>query len=423
MSLFRSPVVGIGIGTGLVLLVVAILAGRVDVAIGGLVLLVAVALSARRPEAAPRARLVVRSDDGTPDTARVRVELDLAEGTDLAQLRLRVLGSELRRLTVAGDGDAVTVEVPIVHTGPQELVDLELRAASADAAWIGVATTVAPARATIEPRVQEVPFLPLPARLRGLTGGHESSRPGDGGEFRDVHPFTPGDRLRRIDWRATARLGRSPGDLYVRRTQATSDARVSLVLDDAVEVGARVADWQSGDVRVTGETSLDVARDAAWSLSSGYLAAGDSVSFQVLSRARGTVPSGSGARHGQRLRPAIARVTAEPRGFARARTPLVAPGALVVLLSTYLDDDPARLALLWRASGHRVIAVDVLPAPDTAGLTREQRLALRVVLGRRSDRLTELRGAGVDVLAWDVPVAERRAALAALARPKRRGAA
>ena len=33
---------------------------------------------------------------------------------------------------------------------------------------------------------------------------------GDGGDFRDIHPFTAGNRLRRIDWKATAREGRTP---------------------------------------------------------------------------------------------------------------------------------------------------------------------------------------------------------------------
>ncbi|WP_343213840.1 DUF58 domain-containing protein [Gemmatimonas sp.] len=32
---------------------------------------------------------------------------------------------------------------------------------------------------------------------------HASARPGDGGEFRDLHPYAPGDRVRRIDWKAT----------------------------------------------------------------------------------------------------------------------------------------------------------------------------------------------------------------------------
>jgi uncharacterized protein (DUF58 family) len=422
MRPFRTPVQAAGLGVSLVLMVFAVGLGRVDLAVAGVVLLVAVSVTARRPTTREHPTVTLTVAPQAPTTGRslrVGVALEPHRDVDLVAVRLHLLGTELRRVAVAGDCRGFTVDVPIVHTGTQEFAAAQARTASADVVWIADSLPIVPARVTIEPRARDVPFLPLPARLRGLTGGHDSSRPGDGGEFHDIHPFASGDRLRRIDWRATARLGRSPGDLFVRRTHATSDARVSLVLDDAVDVGSRVADWPTGDVRLTGTTSLDLAREASWSLAAEYLSAGDSVSFQVLSRARGTVPPGSGSRHGQRLQQAIARVSARPRGFTRSRTPLVATGALIVLLATFLDDDPARLAQLWRASGHRVIVVDVLPRCDTAALTREQRLALRVVLGRRRDRLADLRATGVDVVVWDAPASDRRAVLQALARPRR----
>ena len=63
----------------------------------------------------------------------------------------------------------------------------------------------------VAPRRAAIGWLPLPRRLQGLTGSHESARAGDGGDFRDVHPFTAGDRLRRIDWKATARRGQNAG--------------------------------------------------------------------------------------------------------------------------------------------------------------------------------------------------------------------
>jgi uncharacterized protein (DUF58 family) len=271
----------------------------------------------------------------------------------------------------------------------------------------------------VEPERTAVPFLPVPSRLRGLTGAHQSGRPGDGGEFRDIHPFATGDRLRRIDWKATARLGRRPGDLYVRRTNATSDVDVAIVLDDADDVGEAVAEWTLGDPTLSGTTSMDVARDAAWSLASAYLDAGDSVSFQVLSRAGGAVPRGSGGRQRERLRAAIAATSPHPRFLTRARTPLVASGALVVLLSTFLDGDAGRLAALWRAAGHRVLAVDILPTANSDALNRRQRTALRVVLGTRRERLHGLRALGADVIAWHQPPAERAAELRVLARPRR----
>ena len=99
------------------------------------------------------------------------------------------------------------------------------------------------------PSTSPLSLAPLPIRLAGLTGSHPSRRAGDGGDLHDVAPFAPGDRLRRIDWPVTARLNTGPTvtTLYVRRTFATADATVMLVVDSRDEVGPRVVDLERRD--------------------------------------------------------------------------------------------------------------------------------------------------------------------------------
>ena len=206
----------------------------------------------------------------------------------------------------------------------------------------------------------------------------------------------------------------------MRRTLATSDIDVAIVIDDGDDVTGKVGDWVRGDRALGLITSMDVAREAAWSLATAYLDRADQVSFQVLSHLSTAVPRGSGARHRERLRAAIAAVTAQQR-MVRTRTPVLPPAALVVLLSTFLDDEPVRLAGLWRAGGHRVVAVDVLPQLRTERLRREEIAAARIVLGARHDRLAEVRAMGADVLGWDVDAGTRAAGLRALTRQRRRG--
>lgn len=82
------------------------------------------------------------------------------------------------------------------------------------------------------------------------------------------------------------------------------------------------------------------------------------------------------------------------------RSPVVPPGSIIFVLSTFFDGAAAQLVTRWRASGHAVVAVDVLPAPEGSRLTREQRIALRTLLAERSDILVELRHAGVEVVRW-----------------------
>jgi uncharacterized protein (DUF58 family) len=416
-----TPAPGVGIGAGTILFSVGAIAGRADVVVFGMVLVVAVAvsLSRRRPEAAPDVDLTEQARDAAdPSAARIRVDVD-APDAEVVIVTAVAREAETLRVVFAGPEASAVVRVPILHSGEMDVVSASVRAAGADAVWIGEPTPGVRIRRVIQPRAVPLPFVPLPAALRGLTGAHDATRAGDGGEFRDIHPYAPGDRLRRIDWKATARLARRPGDLYVRRTHATSDVDVALVLDDGDDLDGVVRDWIHGDRMTSHPTSMDIAREGAWSLASAYLATADQVSFQVLSRARGAVARGSGARHRERLRAAIVHASAQMR-YARVRTPTVPPGALVVLLSTFLDDEPVRLAGLWRAAGHRVVAVDTLPRLLPERVRREMQAAARVILGERDDRLADLRAMGADVLAWDASDAERLAALRGMARMRRR---
>jgi uncharacterized protein (DUF58 family) len=318
----------------------------------------------------------------------------------------------------------LTGELPVLHSGPHEFLRLDYRLTALDAAFVSE-----PSKPVRVQRVVPAPFtpivsLPLPRRLQGLTGTHDSARPGDGGEFRDVHPFHPGDRLRRIDWKATARLGRNPGDLYVRRSAATADATVFLVLDSGSDVGESVADWPGASPTLSGVTSLDLAREAACSIAAGYVRAGDQVAFHDLTATGRSVPRGSGARHLQRVLRAIVMTTATGRPFTRHRAPIVPQGALLYIVSPWLDDETARLAALWRGSGHRVIAVDVLPTPRLDRLSREQRAAHRILWMERNDRIRTLTATGVDVIRFsdDGDAGARDARLRVLARPRRQHA-
>ncbi|GAB3578557.1 hypothetical protein GCM10027406_14940 [Leifsonia lichenia] len=319
---------------------------------------------------------------------------------------------------------AIATNIVVGHSGPQRLLRLGARAIGADAAFVGDTADGPSLDRVVRPRVVPIRSLPLPARLIGLTGPHPSARPGDGGEFRDVDRFQPGDRLRRIDWKATARRSQNAGELFVRRTMATSDASVQFVIDSRDDLTARVADWAALHP-LPGVSSQDLAREAVVSLAGAYVAAGDMVGFDDLADPARAVPPRAGARHLHRVRRAV-ELTA-PRGAAteRVRAPILAPGALVYVMSTFLDEQPLRLALAWRAAGHRVIAVDVLPARLTRDLPARERLALRVVELERTLRLRRLAAAGIDVLVWQdadasgLPTGARDARLRELSRPRR----
>ena len=66
-----------------------------------------------------------------------------------------------------------------------------------------------------------------------------------------------------------------------------------------------------------------------------------------------------------------------------------------------LEPAAAELAVMWRATGHRVVAVDTLPDLDRTRLSPQQALALRIVLAERGEVFRELATTGIDVVRWD----------------------
>jgi len=430
-----SPALAGAVVVGIVAIVAAFVMTRVEPALVGAPLLLAAALSwDRRPsrrteldDSAPGQHSA--ADDILVDAsvasesaahpaadgaASLTVSLRAAatQRPDALQLRIALGGAApVDAVLTPGTAARVSGEVPIVHSGQQRVAAVAARAIGADAAWVGSPGDEAAVERVVRPRRAPLRSLPLPARLLGLTGQHTSTRPGDGGEFRDIDVFHPGDRLRRIDWRATARAGRA-GELYVRRTTATSDAAVHLVVDARDDLTGIVADWSRAYLRPA-VSSLDLAREAASSLASAYSAAGDRVGFDDLGESRRVLPPRAGARHRERVLREIELTSATGTTFQRVRSPRLSPGAIVFVLSTFLDDQPSTLALTWRTAGHRVVAVDVLPARDVRDLTTRERLALRTIELERRLRLLQLQGGGVELLTWQDPVA-REAGLRAL---------
>ncbi len=267
--------------------------------------------------------------------------------------------------------------------------------------------------AVVPPPHLRMQHLPMPSRVTGITGAHGSARPGDGGEFRDVALFAPGDRLRRIDWRRTARRAERPGELYVRRTFATADALVVLVLDSRDDLGADVTQWTGARHGSHQATSLDLAREAAVSLATAYISAGDRVGFRDLAGTARSVEPGGGTRHLERLRTTIAQATPQPDATTAARMPLVPAASLVVVLSTFLDDQASTMAVTWAATGTPGRGRRRAPGRDLRRASRLERTASRLIALERSDRLTEMTATGVELIHWrtgdgDTPAVQLR---------------
>jgi uncharacterized protein (DUF58 family) len=392
---------GVILGAGLA--AVGLLFSRPELVLISAPILVAVVWGlARRPRMPARveAAAAVGARSST-DSVAYEVSFQLPDDSDGVAVRLYARGRERWEVVVdRATAARLRGEIGIVHSGPQEIVRVDYELFAAEGGYLTVPQPGPLSRRVISPKMVPLRRLPLPFRMLGLAGGHDSARPGEGGEFRDISQFAPGDRLRRIDWKVTARRAQTSGDLYVRRSFTTADATALIMLDGRDDVTELVTRWGTSVSMIDEPTSLDVARDAAASIATAYIKAGDRVGFQDLSSLRRIIAPGGGSRQLHRVLPAIARTAPRGAPVQRLRAPIIPAGAIVYMISTFLDDESARMAELWRVAGHRIVAIDTLVPTSTAKLAPAQRAAVRIISMERQDRLSALSALGIDVIHW-----------------------
>lgn len=246
--------------------------------------------------------------------------------------------------------------------------------------------------------------LPRHERLRGIAiaprrtlpqaGTARSRRGGAGIEFFGGREYLPGDEIRRVNWKATARTG----DLVVTEFEEERAADVAVVLDvrDAAYRGERPLDL------------LDHAVRGAATLAQGFLAQGNRVGLLMYGAYLDWVYPGYGRRHGERLlrhlaraRPGRSEVFAALRGIP---TRILPSGSQVVVVSPLLPGDEEDLGVLV-ARGYRVMVL----VPDLATMEREHlgsspevELAARILSLERWATVQRLHAARVRPLVWDV---------------------
>ncbi len=230
---------------------------------------------------------------------------------------------------------------------------------------------------------------------RGLVGAHRSSRQGQGSELAGIRMFQPGDRLRRINWRVSARTG----TLHTTTTRAEQDAGLLLVVDLLAEHGA------SGGVGGS-TSSLDLTVRAAAALAEHAAARGDRVALKPVGGRSRPVPAGVGRRHLRRILETLTDVRpgASPYDDLARIDLRVGAGTTVVLLSPLLADAIGTTAATLTRRGIPTLVVDTLPddvVPDLPD--RDPELVDLAWRMRRLDRdgvMAALDAIGCPVVPW-----------------------
>ncbi len=229
----------------------------------------------------------------------------------------------------------------------------------------------------------------------GIVGMHRSRHRGDGSDLADVREFRPGDRLRRINWRVTSRLG----SVHVNSTLTERDTDVLIVADTLLDVAPADPD---------APTSLDSTVRAIAAISRHYVGFGDRVAVHDLGRRIGPIRAGTGPRQARIVLNVLSRANRSVPDWDRLR-PVgnIASGMLVFFCSPLLERESQDELVRLRRLGAEVIGVDTLPEgigrfEDIAAFRKETFLGEAWMLRRmeRDIAIERLRGIGIPVTPW-----------------------
>lgn len=405
---------------GLVLAAAAVAAGRPDLLVVATPLLVSGAWSLARRPAASSARLrraglapqVLREGQSGRLVAEVRLPPDVdalwlaSDATDSIALDPPP-GARTRR--PSGPTSEILLGVTPLRWGRRELGRTMLGATAAGGAFRWGPTVLATPELTVLPQPTGAETTAPTPHPVGLVGQHRSRSVGEGSELAGVRPFVPGDRLRRINWRASLRPEAvRRGQLVVTATHADQDAGVLVVVDAVGDVG--VSEGLHGHA-----SSLDVTVRAAAGVVEQYLSSGDRVGVQVVERHRVlSLPTHSGDLHRRRALLTLAQTGQSGGRLARGLARSGAPGlgaesrsaSLVVLVSPLLSPQVVAHAVSLSRRRATVVVVDTLPAdvllpPHGAEWSRSLAWRLRLVEHDHTSRA--LTAAGLPVVAWRGP--------------------
>jgi uncharacterized protein (DUF58 family) len=242
----------------------------------------------------------------------------------------------------------------------------------------------------VYPRGEALQRLLRPLETQAFAGIQVPRARGEGIEFADLRPFVPGDRIRRINWRATARRG----EPWVTETHPERNSDIVIFLDTFLE--ARQRD----------ESTLDLAVSAASSLATHYLREKDRVGLVSFGGVINWLHVSSGTAQLYRILDSLLDseifLSYAWKDIDLLPVRALPPKALVVALSPLLDERAVRTLLDVRARGFDLAVVEISPVPFApAGPDELDRLARRLWLLRREALRSHYLRLGVPVVEWD----------------------
>jgi uncharacterized protein (DUF58 family) len=301
------------------------------------------------------------------------------------------------QLLSLGRGERRELELPLrcAHWGAYRVGSVVLRANDRFGLLVFEQTLDLRRPLKVYPRGEAVRRLLRPLETQVFSGNQPPRSRGEGIEFADLRPFVPGDRVRRVNWRATARRG----EPWVNETHPERNTDVVIFLDTFAEA------------RSGGTSTLDLAVEAAGSLAAHYIREKDRVGLVAFGGVLNWLTVSSGVTQLYRVLDSLLDAEIflsyawKNIDILPVRT--LPPHALVLALTPLLDERSVRALADLRARGFDLAVVEISPVPFVEpGTGALDDLAYRLWLLRREALRSSYLQLGVPVVEWrrDAPL-------------------
>jgi uncharacterized protein (DUF58 family) len=333
------------------------------------------------------------------DEVRARIRLTAASAIDRLDVYLRLPAGisvvDGERATAVRLARGETRELELVlradRWGAHLLGPVHLRARDALGLLVAEGVAARTPELRVYPRAETLRRILKPRDTQLFAGSEVARRKGEGIEFADMRPWAPGDPLKRVNWRASARRN---DELWVNESHPERNTDVILFVDAFAE--ARSADAGTLDLTVRATAALAAAyierRDRVGLISFGGI-------LRWLERGMATV---------QLYRIVDALLDTQViLSYYWTNVDVIPPrtlppSALVIALSPLLDGRSVDALLDLRARGYDLSVLDISPVPFTqrpSGGIDE--VAYVIWILRRVALRHRLQSAGVAVAEWD----------------------
>lgn len=324
------------------------------------------------------------------DEVAVTATVDGIAGTVQAAIR-HTRGRPQTPLATAAHSGRAVLRWPIddLPWGTHDVghLDIEIVEPYGLVRWRGRVDQPTPVR--VHPTPSRLRELLTPHRVRRTIGNHASAAIGRGVEYADLRQYQPGDAVRDINWRVSARSQ----ELWVSERHSDRAADVVLLLDSFIDEGA------------DGPRFFAQSVEATMTIAEQHIAATDRVGLVELGGIVRWVDARPGRHQLHRIVDALLATTQYDNAADKDLT-IIPPRALpprsfVIALSPLTDRRFVDALFVMAARGHDIAVIETPPAgADVDDVTAEMRAGRRLWEAERRVLRDRLTTSGVATAQW-----------------------